>query len=220
MKGQPEGWTQSAGLSTTSMGRGGLPKRVVPPLRRAVFNAGRETALCADRGIAPVKICIVSDSHDRADPLLAALRAARAEGAEAAIHCGDVIGTQTLRPLLELGLALHVVHGNNLGDQLSMARLAARSQGRLQYHGGDADLTIGGRRIYVTHYPHQARGMACTGNFDLVCCGHSHEAVIEQQDHIKGGKAWLINPGTVAGVGGPASWILGDLDRMQFELRE
>lgn len=167
-----------------------------------------------------MKICVVSDSHDRADPLLAALCAARAEGAELAIHCGDIIGTQTLRPLLDLGMALHVVHGNNLGDPLSLARLAARSQGRLTYHGGDADLAIGGRRVYVTHYPHQARGMACTGDFDLVCCGHSHEAGIARQDNIKGGQTWLINPGTVAGVGGPATWILGDLGTMTFEVRE
>ena len=71
-----------------------------------------------------MKICIVSDSHDRADPLLAALRAGQAAGAQAAIHCGDVIGAQTLRPLLALDLPLHVVHGNNVGDALALVRLA------------------------------------------------------------------------------------------------
>jgi predicted phosphodiesterase len=44
-----------------------------------------------------MKVCIVSDSHDRADPLAAAVREAAAQGAQAVIHCGDVIGTQTLR---------------------------------------------------------------------------------------------------------------------------
>lgn len=166
-----------------------------------------------------MKICVVSDSHDRAPALLDALRCARAEGAEAAIHCGDVIGANTLRPLLALGLPLHVVDGNNLGDAAALARLCAASNGVITHHGLDARLVLGGRRIYVTHYPHQARGMACTGDYDLVCCGHSHEAEVVQQDNIQGGRTWLINPGTVAGVGAPARWILADLQAMRFDLR-
>jgi uncharacterized protein len=166
-----------------------------------------------------VKTCIVSDSHDRADPLLAAVRAARHEGAQAVIHCGDVIGGHTLRPLLSLGLPVHVVNGNNLGDMLAMIRMAEGSQGRLAYHGGEADLVLGGRRVYVTHFPHQARGMACTGDYDVVCCGHSHEPAITEQDNILGGRTWLVNPGTVAGVGGEATWILADLERLHFEIR-
>jgi len=169
---------------------------------------------------APLKICIASDSHDRADPLLAAAQAAAHAGATALLHCGDVIGANTLRPLAALGLAVHVVHGNNLGDPLALARLAAASAGRLEYHGGEAMLTLGGRRVYVTHYPHQAQGMACTGEYDLVCCGHTHAAALTQQPNIRGERTWLVNPGTVAGIGGaPATWILGDLERMSFELR-
>ena len=166
-----------------------------------------------------MKICIVSDSHDRADPLLAALRAGQAAGAQAAIHCGDVIGAQTLRPLLALDLPLHVVHGNNLGDALALVRLAGASQGRISYHGADADLALAGRRIFVTHYPHYARGVACTGDFDLVCCGHSHVASVVAQDNLRGGQTWLVDPGSVAGIGAPASWILADLQAMSFELR-
>jgi putative phosphoesterase len=166
-----------------------------------------------------VKICIVSDSHDRADPLVAAARAAQQEGAGAIVHCGDVIGAHTLRPLIAVGLPVHVVHGNNLGDALAMARLCAASAGLLAYYGADADLQLGGRRVYVTHYPDVARGMACTGDFDVVCCGHSHVAATVQQRNIRGGQTWLVNPGTVAGIGAPACWMLGDLERMNFEVR-
>ena len=166
-----------------------------------------------------MKVCIVSDSHDRAAPLHDAVRAARDAGAEAVIHCGDVIGAHTLRPLLALGLPIHVVHGNNLGDALAMARLDGDSDGLLRYHGGDADLALGGRRIYVTHHPRHARGLACTGDFDLVCCGHSHEAGVVRQPNIKGGSTWLVNPGTVAGIGAPATWVLGDLAALRFDVR-
>ncbi|MGH8851839.1 MAG: metallophosphoesterase family protein, partial [Casimicrobiaceae bacterium] len=56
-----------------------------------------------------MKICIVSDSHDRSDPLARAVRAGAAEGAAVVIHCGDIIGTQTLRATLSVGLPLHVI---------------------------------------------------------------------------------------------------------------
>ena len=63
-----------------------------------------------------MKICIVSDSHDRADALEQAVREAKARGAEAVIHCGDLIGAQTVKPALAHGLPVHLVHGNNIGD--------------------------------------------------------------------------------------------------------
>ena len=148
------------------------------------------------------------------------MSAARARGAEAVLHCGDIIGANTLRPLLELGLPVHAVHGNNLGDPVALARMAARSEGRLVYHGADAELVLAGRRLFVTHHPHYARGIACTGDYDVVCCGHSHEAGVLRQPHIQGGHTWLINPGTVAGLGAPARWILGDLATLEFEVQQ
>jgi hypothetical protein len=61
--------------------------------------------------------------------------------------------------------------------------------------------------------------MACTGDWDLVCCGHSHVAAIERVATLRNGTTWLVNPGTVAGLAAPATWILGDLDTMRFEMR-
>lgn len=166
-----------------------------------------------------MKICIVSDSHDRGQMLAAAVSEARDLGAEAVIHCGDVIGGNTLRATLKLDLPLHVVHGNNLGDPVAIAKLACDSEGMLTYHGQDASIKLYERRIFLTHYPHIGHGMACTGDYDLVCCGHSHVTEIRQQRNIKGGSTWLVNPGTVAGLGAPtATWILGDLAALRFEI--
>ncbi len=167
----------------------------------------------------PMKICIVSDSHDRSDPLAEAVRAAAAEGAEAVIHCGDVIGTQTLRGAMEVGLPLHVIHGNNLGDPVSLSRWAYESGGLMRYHGADARLNLHGRRIFVVHYPEYAQAMACTGDWDLVCCGHSHVAGVQRVDNLKKDVTWVVNPGTVAGLSAPRTWILGDLETMQFQVR-
>ncbi|MEW5888555.1 MAG: metallophosphoesterase family protein [Pseudomonadota bacterium] len=165
-----------------------------------------------------MKICIVSDSHDRASSLADAARAARAQGAEAVLHCGDVIGSHTLRPLLEAGLPVHVIHGNNLGDAAALYGLAAASAGLIRYHGQDAQLTLGGRRVFMVHYPLYGRALAATGDWDLVCCGHSHRVEIAAHANLKGGTTWLVNPGTVAGVGAPATYVLGDLAEMRFSV--
>lgn len=165
-----------------------------------------------------MKLCIVSDSHDRGPMLAAAVAAGKEAGAQAVLHCGDLIGAMTLRPLLALGLPVHLVHGNNLGDAQALWRLCRESKGLIEYHGADAILTLAGRRLFATHYPHYARGLACTGDYDIVCCGHDHTAAIEQQVTVKGGSTWLLNPGTVAGLGAPATWMLADLEQLKFEV--
>ena len=169
--------------------------------------------------IVSVKLCIVSDSHDRSDALAEAVSAAAFEGAEAVIHCGDVIGTQTLRAAMNVGLPIHVIHGNNLGDPVSLSRWANESGGLLKYHGADARLNLNGRRIFVVHYPEYGYAMACTGDWDLVCCGHSHVAGSERVDNVKNGATWLVNPGTVAGLAAPRTGVLGDLETMLFQVR-
>jgi len=166
-----------------------------------------------------MKICIVSDSHDRAPMLAQAVLAAKEEGAELVIHCGDVIGAQTLKPLIAIGLPVHVVHGNNLGDPMALWKMCKRSGGLITYHGADIDIELAGRKLFATHYPHYARGIACLGDFHVVCCGHSHEASVVQQNTINGGHTWLVNPGSVAGLGGSATWIMADLVKEAFEIR-
>jgi len=166
-----------------------------------------------------MKVCIVSDSHDRAELLAAAVAAGRAEGAELVIHCGDVIGANTLRAAAGHGLPMHVIHGNNLGDSTALHALAAEPGSVVRYHGVDARLALADRRILAVHYPDYGHAMACTGNWDLVCCGHSHCAGITRVPNVKGGATWLVNPGTVAGLSAPATWVFGDLAAMHFEIR-
>jgi predicted phosphodiesterase len=113
---------------------------------------------------------------------------------------------------------MHVIHGNNLGDPVSLARWSSERPGRLSYHGPDARLELGGRRVFVVHYPEYGYAMACTGDWDLVCCGHSHAAAVQRVRNVKGGSTWLVNPGTVAGLAAPATWALADLAAMRFDL--
>jgi len=165
-----------------------------------------------------MKVCIVSDSHDHRPLLAAAVRAAKEAGAEAVLHCGDVVAPSTLSVITPLGLPVHVIHGNNVGDMFMMARIASKPGNRITFYGQDAGIQLAGRRVFLVHYPHYARAMATTGDWDLVCCGHDHEAKIETVQNVKGGSTWLVNPGTVGGVAAPATYVLGDLESMEFSI--
>ncbi len=167
-----------------------------------------------------MKICIVSDSHDHRPLLEAAVRAAKAAGAEAVLHCGDVVAPSTLSVLKPFGLPIHVIHGNNTGDLYMMARVANQPGNNITFYGQDAGIELAGRKIFIVHYPHYARAMAATGDWDLVCCGHDHEVRVETVPNILGGETHMVNPGTVGGVAAPATWVLGDLDSMNFEIHE
>ncbi|MEI6413137.1 MAG: metallophosphoesterase family protein [Pseudomonadota bacterium] len=168
-----------------------------------------------------MKLCILSDSHDHIVLLHAAVAAAKAAGAEAVLHCGDLVAPSSLQGIERFGLPIHIIHGNNTGDLFALTKRVASSNNLIHYHGMDADLTLGERRIFMVHYPHYAQGMAATGEWDLVCCGHTHRAEQIELPNLRGGTTLLINPGTVGGVGkAPATFVMADLATLTFEFRE
>jgi putative phosphoesterase len=167
-----------------------------------------------------MKICIVSDTHDNRQLLEAAVEQAIDKGAEAILHCGDVVAAGTLSVLHKFNLPVHVIHGNNTGDLYTLNRMASKTDNNLHYYGQDAGIELAGRKIFIVHYPHYARAMATTGDWDLVCCGHDHVAKADKIKNINGGTCVYANPGTTGGVGAPASYIIGDLNDMKFEIFE
>lgn len=165
-----------------------------------------------------MKVCILSDSHDNRPLLASAVRDAAARGAEEILHCGDVVAPSTLNAITGFHLPIHVIHGNNTGDLVAMSRRAARAGSLIHYYGMDGGFVLADRRIFIVHYPHYARAMAATGDWDLVCCGHDHRVAVERLPNVRGGHTWLVNPGTTAGIDAPATYVLGDLQDMSFEV--
>lgn len=165
-----------------------------------------------------MKICILSDSHDRRELLAAAVADAKTRGAETILHCGDVVAPSTLHAIQPFGLPLHVIHGNNMGDTYHMAKLSNTADSNIYYHGQDASLQLHGRKIFLVHFPHYAQAMALTGDWDLVCNGHEHRAHIDRIKNNNGTETVLIDPGTVGGVSAPATYCIGNLETMEFEI--
>ena len=89
----------------------------------------------------------------------------------------------------------------------------------MHYYGQDGSLALAQRRIFMVHYPHYAKAMALTGDYDLVCNGHEHRAVVERVRNVKGEETLRIDPGTVAGVSAPATYVFGDLQTLEFGIR-
>lgn len=167
-----------------------------------------------------MKVCIVSDSHDQTGFLETAVREAVAAGAEAVLHCGDVVNPETLRVIMPFDLPVHVIHGNNSGNLAQMTRIASEESSNLHYYGHDAGFELAGKRIYLVHFPDYANSMSTTGEWDLVCCGHSHKTEVRSVENRAGTITHLVNPGTVGGIMAPATWILGDLEAMTFSIFE
>ena len=165
-----------------------------------------------------MKVCIVSDSHDNRFLLKKAVEHAITLGAEAVLHCGDIVAPTTLRILLPLEIDVHVIHGNNTGDTYNLTKLASSENNQLHYHGQDAGITLAERKIFLVHYPHYAQAMSTTGDWDLVCCGHDHVASVNQIQTVKQTETTMINPGTVGGVGAEPTYIMGNLSSMDFEI--
>ena len=165
-----------------------------------------------------MKIAVLSDSHDHREHLAAAVEDAKSRGAEAILHCGDIVAPSTLHAAQPYGIPLHVIHGNNMGDTYNLARLANKPNSGITYYGQDATIELAGRKIFVVHYPHYARAMAATGDFDLVCNGHEHKARIDRVTASNGKEVVWLDPGTVGGISAPATYILGDLTEMAFEV--
>jgi len=152
-------------------------------------------------------IAILSDSHDHIPNLHRAVQRANREGAEILIHCGDLISPFMLPRLHAFNGQVHLIYGNNAGDQHLISSRCETMFGNISHHGLQGEIETGGLKICFIHYPHTARGLAMTGDYDIVCCGHNHEHGIKTI-----GQCLLINPGDLLGKDEKPGFMLLNTD--------
>jgi putative phosphoesterase len=135
-------------------------------------------------------IAILSDTHDRTEPLVRALHLLRGRGPHFYIHCGDVGGQRVLDQLA--GLPCTFIWGNNDFDVASLQDYATRLG--LTCAGRRAELTLDGKTFFVTHGDDtRAKLAAIAGQqFDYVLQGHTH---VFSDETI--GRTRVINPGAL-----------------------
>lgn len=136
-----------------------------------------------------MKIGILSDSHDRIQPLRRALQTLDAAGAEVFIHCGDVGGLDALAEFA--GRRAWFVWGNT-DDPAPAWRRPIEAWG-LPWPEGPLDLQLDGKRIAVFHgHERDLHAVIDTAEHDYLLYGHTH-----QKDDRRWGRMRAVNPGAL-----------------------
>jgi len=133
---------------------------------------------------------ILSDTHDRAEMMAAAVQLLRGHGAQFYIHCGDVGGETVLDHLA--GLPAAFIWGNNDWDRVALQRYAKKLE--IPCYGSQADLTLDGKRIAVIHgddIPLRHRLLE-EQQYDYLLQGHTHVKYLGRV-----GRTLVINPGAL-----------------------
>ncbi len=141
-----------------------------------------------------MKIGIMSDSHDNMVNVRKAVEIFNEEGVEAVLHAGDIIAPFVTRELKALRCPVTAVFGNNDGELFHLRENFEVINRVGKIHEPPVELELAGRKIYLTHWPHQIEMIAKSGDYDMVVFGHTHEKHMERH-----GDTLLINPGETGG---------------------
>lgn len=158
------------------------------------------------------RIAILSDSHDQVANLAAAITYCNNHNISTVIHCGDLISPFMLKQLTKLQGAVHLIYGNNMGDQHLISSRCGKTFKNIKHYGTLAELEVFNKHIAVVHYPEVARGLASQATYDIVCCGHNHTFETAQHDNTT-----LINPGQLMGEKEDTGFVVLDCKSMTVQ---
>ncbi len=159
-----------------------------------------------------MKAGILSDSHDHAAAVAAALGFFRAEGVGVILHLGDVCAPPVLSGYRDSGIPLLAVFGNNDDDRDGLQGATGGA-----FRQGPRIETVAERRILMGHsYEELQPELSGRGRFDLVLFGHTHRPLT-----MRVGRALVLNPGESCGfLRGKHTCAIVDLSTMEPRLVE
>ncbi len=166
--------------------------------------------------LVPMKIGLLSDTHNHLPATRGALDLLVARGARHLVHCGDA-GEDVVDLLSATcqahGIRAHVALGNCDRPQLEDARFRTSPAGIERAEA--PDFVLAGKRCLVVHGDRAEvlRQALLSSRFDFVFTGHTH-APADQRT----GSTRLLNPGSVARPRqGPPTVALLDLETDQVD---
>ncbi len=135
-------------------------------------------------------IGVVSDSHDNAANLGAAIELLQQRGAAYFIHCGDVCSPDMLNHLAGLNAAF--VFGNCDWDRKGLQREALHVG--IACYGAMGEIELDGKKIAFTHGddPSLVGSVIARQSHDFLFTGHTHRS----HDRMEGALR-MINPGAL-----------------------
>ena len=137
-----------------------------------------------------MRLGIVSDTHGHVDNTRKAVRMLESLEVQRVLHCGDIGSEDVVRQLAPW--QADFVLGNC--DYHPEPLASAIAEAGQKFHGAFGDLRIGSKRIALLHGDDRAKFREVTesGQWDLVCYGHSHVAAIDRH-----GDTLVVNPGAL-----------------------
>jgi putative phosphoesterase len=137
-----------------------------------------------------MRIGVISDSHGHVANTQAAVKLLGTLDVEQVLHCGD-IDTDEI-PAIIAPWPSHFVFGNcdRRQDELRRAIVAAGHT----CHERFGTLELASRRIAILHSDDTRlfRAVQTSGEYDLVCYGHTHEAEFHRVE-----QTLVLNPGAL-----------------------
>lgn len=159
-----------------------------------------------------MRLGILSDTHGHVDLTRPAVRMFESLDVDVVLHCGD-IGTLAVVELFGQW-PTHFVFGNC--DERSGELAAAIEAAGQTCHGLFGDLELEGIRIALlhSHERRRFRDAIDSGDYRLVCYGHTHVAAIDPH-----GETLIVNPGAIYRAN-PHSVAIVDLPTVQATIIE
>jgi len=159
-----------------------------------------------------VRLGIISDTHGHAELARPAVRMLESLEVETVLHCGDIGSAEVVQ--LFGAWPTHFVFGN-CDENRRELQTAIEAAGQT-CHGEFGELELAGVRIALLHSHDRRRFReACeSGDYQLVCYGHTHIAAIDRR-----GDTIVLNPGAIYRAN-PHSIAIVDLPQVNATIFE
>lgn len=155
-----------------------------------------------------MSIAVMSDLHDNVAAWKSIAQYLAAEHIETLINCGDTCAPAMLQKMSEdFSGTIHTVFGNVADRELEKS--VAKELSNVKHYGDAGDCMIEDKKIFFNHFPNVAEQAAASGDYQLVCHGHTHLKRWEPA-----GLATILNPGTAGGMFQYPSFATVDLQTM------
>jgi len=141
-----------------------------------------------------LQIGLISDSHDCLPKIKEAVARLSAEAVELVLHAGDYSAPFVTSYYGVLEARMIGVFGNNDAEKTLLRSMFAQKGQEIR--GEFAEVKAGTLKIALTHgdEPDLLQSLSNCGAYDVVVCGHTHQASITEQ-----GSTLVLNLGEVCG---------------------
>ena len=155
-----------------------------------------------------MKIAVISDLHDNLMCWERIVSILKDQNISVMINCGDTCAPAMVREMsATFPGQIHTVFGNVADRERETALVPSLKN--MTHYGDRGEVTLENRKITFNHFPNVAEKDAASGEYDLVCFGHTH---LKRNEKV--GSTWLLNPGTAAGMFQYPSFAIVDLATM------